>query len=84
MGLLREKHENVVFKISDNRQSGSSFFHSKLLDEEFIRPNFTTLIKISSTYNLVHNNLEFFKVLIQIPFTTSKTKGDFKDKKLSI
>ena len=84
MGLLREKHENVVFKISDNRQSGSSFFHSKLLDEEFIRPKVITLITISSTYNLLHNIFVFFKVLVQIPFTTSKTKGDFKDKKLSI
>ena len=37
-----------------------------------------------SNYNTVHNILEFYKALVQAPFTTSKAKLDIFRKKLYI
>ena len=35
-------------------------------------------------YNLGHNNLELYKVLVQVRLATSKTKGDIWYRKLGI
>ena len=41
-------------------------------------------IALTLSYNLGHNILELYNILVQVRFTTSKTKLDIWDRKLSI